>query len=103
EPVLGADLRLVALLGDGDCGGGLVRALLVHDGGGLYSPPPAEIGADMATDESVTVKGSPVRSLQKFLETELTPEQRETVFASLPAPFATRLRGPVLATETIPI
>ena len=57
----------------------------------------------MATDESVTVKGSPVRSLQKFLETELTPEQRETVLASLPAPFATRLRGPVLATETIPI
>ena len=26
-------------------------------------------------DESVTVKGSPVRSLQKFIEDELTPEQ----------------------------
>ena len=57
----------------------------------------------MATDESVTVKGSPVRSLQKFLETELTPEQRETVFASLPPEHAARMRGPVLATETIPI
>ena len=57
----------------------------------------------MARDESVTVKGSPVRSLQKFLEAELTPEQREAVFASLPPPFAARMRGPVLATETIPI
>jgi uncharacterized protein (TIGR02265 family) len=57
----------------------------------------------MATDESVTVKGSPVRSLQKFIEAELTPEQREAVFASLPQEYAGRMRGPVLATETIPI
>jgi len=27
----------------------------------------------MAVDESVTVKGSPVRSLQKFIDAELTP------------------------------
>ena len=57
----------------------------------------------MARDESVTVKGSPVRSLQKFLEAELTPAQREAVLATLPAEFAARLRMPVLATETIPI
>ncbi len=57
----------------------------------------------MATDESVTVKGSPVRSLQKFIEAELTPEQRESVFAALPPAVAQRLRAPVLATETIPI
>ena len=57
----------------------------------------------MARDESVTVKGSPVRSLQKFIEAELTPEQRDAVFASLPPQFAARMRGPVLATETIPI
>ena len=57
----------------------------------------------MARDESVTVKGSPVRSLQKFIEAELAPEQREVVFGALPPEFAKRLRGPVLATETIPV
>ena len=57
----------------------------------------------MARDESVTVKGSPVRSLQKFLEVELTPAQRDAVLSTLPEEFAKRLRMPVLATETIPI
>jgi uncharacterized protein (TIGR02265 family) len=57
----------------------------------------------VATDESVTVKGSPVRSLQKFIDAELTPPQRESVYASLPPTFSSRMRGPVLATETIPI
>jgi predicted hydrocarbon binding protein len=54
-------------------------------------------------DEDVTVKGSPVRSLLKFLETELTPEQREQVFATLPADFAARIQAPILPTETIPL
>jgi hypothetical protein len=54
-------------------------------------------------DQTVTVKGSPVRSLQKFIERELTPEQREKVFGTLPPEFGTRLRKPVLATETIPV
>ena len=49
------------------------------------------------------VKGSPVRSLQKFLDAELDPAQRDAVLRTLPEPFATRLRGTVLATETIPI
>jgi uncharacterized protein (TIGR02265 family) len=57
----------------------------------------------MAVDESVTVKGSPVRSLQKFIDSQLTPEQREQVFRALPAEYATRFRGPILATETIPV
>jgi uncharacterized protein (TIGR02265 family) len=57
----------------------------------------------MATDESVTVKGSPVRSLQKFIEAELTPAQRDAVLATIPPPYVQRLRAPVLATETIPI
>ena len=51
----------------------------------------------MARDESVTVKGSPVRSLQKFIEAQLTPEQRESVLSALPADYAKRLRGPILA------
>lgn len=57
----------------------------------------------MARDETVTVKGSPVRSLQKFVQAELTDEQRETVLRSLPDDYAARLRGPVLPTETIPV
>ncbi len=54
-------------------------------------------------DESVTVKGSPVRSLQKFLDAELTPEQRQQVFDALPAEYAKRFRMPILATETVPV
>jgi predicted hydrocarbon binding protein len=54
-------------------------------------------------DESVTVKGSPVRSLQKFIEAELTPEQRESAFGNLPPEFAARFRAPILATETVPV
>ena len=57
----------------------------------------------MIRDDSITVKGSPVRSLQKFVESELTPEQRETVLRALPPEYANRLRGPVLPTETIPV
>ena len=51
----------------------------------------------------MTVKGSPVRSLQKFVEADLTPEQRASVFSQLPAEFAARLRSPILATEKIPV
>jgi predicted hydrocarbon binding protein len=57
----------------------------------------------MAGEETVTVKGSPVRSLQKFIEAELTPEQREAVMRSLPPDFSNRLRGSVLPTETVPV
>jgi len=55
------------------------------------------------TNETVTVKGSPVRSLQKFIDAELTPDQRGAVLSALPAEYGARLRGPVLATETIPV
>jgi hypothetical protein len=57
----------------------------------------------MAPDDTVTVKGSPVRSLQKFLDGELTADQREAVLRTVPAEYADRLRGPVLPTETIPV
>lgn len=55
------------------------------------------------TDDSVTVKGSPVRSLQKFIDTDLSAEQREAVYRSLPVDFANRFRAPILATETVPV
>lgn len=54
-------------------------------------------------NESVTVKGSPVRSLQKFLEKELTPEQLRSVFSTLPADYAERFQQPILSTEAIPV
>src|SRR5215212_6189118 len=57
----------------------------------------------MLRDETVTVKGSPVRSLQKFIEENLTPEQRDAMFRILPAEYATRFDRPILATETIPV
>ena len=55
------------------------------------------------TDESVTVKGSPVRSLQKFIDANLTSDQRLAVFRNLPPEYATRFRSPILATETVPV
>jgi uncharacterized protein (TIGR02265 family) len=54
-------------------------------------------------DESVTVKGSPVRSLQKFIEMDLTAAQREDMFRNLPTDYAARFRQTILATETVPI
>jgi uncharacterized protein (TIGR02265 family) len=54
-------------------------------------------------DETVTVKGSPVRSLQKFVDSDLTQEQRDLLFRNLPAEYATRFRSPILATETVPV
>lgn len=57
----------------------------------------------MAPDETVTVKGSPVRSLQKFIDGNLSAEQREKVLGALPPEYATRFRNPILATETIPV
>ena len=55
------------------------------------------------TDESVTVKGSPVRSLQKFIETDLTEAQRQALYDRLPTDYAARFRTPTLATETVPV
>jgi len=57
----------------------------------------------VARDESVTVKGSPVRSLQTFLGAELTPDQRERVMKSLPPEHAALLTATVLATATVPV
>lgn len=56
----------------------------------------------MPPDESVTVKGSPVRSLQKFLEAELTSPQRDSVFKAVPE-LGARMHGAILPTETISV
>jgi uncharacterized protein (TIGR02265 family) len=54
-------------------------------------------------EDTVTVKGSPVRSLQKFMERELTAQQREELLRGAPPEFAQRMRGAILPTETIPV
>jgi hypothetical protein len=54
-------------------------------------------------DESVTVKGSPIRSLLSFLEADLTPDQRDQAFRSLPVEYGARFRNPILASECIPV
>ena len=57
----------------------------------------------MTSDETVTVKGSMVRSLQKFIETDLTSDQRAVLLRSLPAEYANRFTSVILPTETVPI
>ncbi len=57
----------------------------------------------MTRDETVTVKGSPVRSLQKFIESDLTGAQRDVVFSALPPEYVTRFKSSILPTETIPV
>ncbi len=57
----------------------------------------------MPVDESVTVKGSPVRSLQKFIDAELTPDQRTTLFSRVPPEYAAHFQRPILPVETVPV
>jgi uncharacterized protein (TIGR02265 family) len=57
----------------------------------------------MTPEETVTVKGSPVRTAQRFIEADLTPDERETFFRALPDDLATRFRTPILPTETVPM
>lgn len=56
----------------------------------------------MSQDEGITVKGTPVRSLQKFLEAELTASQRDSLFQAVPE-LGARMRGPILPTETFSV
>ncbi len=50
------------------------------------------------------VKGTPLKSFLSFIDQELTPEQRERVFAKVPGETAARLRSKqVLATEYVPV
>lgn len=54
-------------------------------------------------ETAVTVKGSPIRSLLKFIDGELTAPQREEMFSRLPAEDAARLRGHVLVSDSLPV
>jgi hypothetical protein len=56
-----------------------------------------------SAEQTLTVKGSPVKSLLKFIQDELTSDQREKAFAALPPEWGKRLRaGNFLVSETIP-
>jgi predicted hydrocarbon binding protein len=49
------------------------------------------------------VKGSPIRSLLKFVEGELTPSQRAEMFSSLPPDDVARLQSRILVTDALPV
>ncbi len=50
------------------------------------------------------VKGTPLKSFLSFIDQELTPEQRDRVFAKVPGDTAARLKAKqVLATEYVPV
>jgi hypothetical protein len=51
----------------------------------------------------VTVKGSPIRSLLKFVDAELTAAQRAELFTRLPADEAARLQAPILVSDALPV
>ncbi len=53
--------------------------------------------------EPVTVKGTVIKSLMKFVTTELNPDQLKRALAAVPADFAAQLQGGVLATNTFPV
>jgi hypothetical protein len=55
------------------------------------------------TELTVTVKGSPIRSLLKFIGDELDAGQREQLFDRLPADHAAKFRGQILVTDSIPV
>src|SRR5512140_1290875 len=108
----GGALRLVALFGrphgsTGLCGSlsdlaaRFARRHHVPPEGSDYTP--SKEGTVSVTESVVTVKGSPIRSLQKFIDAELTPEQKEKALKEVPAEYAERLRTPVIVTETIPV
>ena len=54
-------------------------------------------------DLTVTVKGSPIRSLLSFIDQELTDEQRDELFQRMPPEYARRLQETILATDTVPV
>lgn len=50
------------------------------------------------------VKGTPLKSFLAFIDQELTPEERDRVFARVPGDAAARLKSKqVLATEFVPV
>ena len=54
-------------------------------------------------ETAVTVKGSPIRSLLKFVEAELNATQRAELFSRLSPDDAARLRGHVLVSDSLPV
>ncbi len=54
--------------------------------------------------DEITVKGSPIKSLLKFLQKELTPEQLAEVYSIAPESAREQLRsGVFLASQTLPV
>lgn len=56
-----------------------------------------------ASQQEVLVKGTVVKSLMKFVTSELSAEQLEKALGELPAEFSSRVRGSVLSTATFSV
>ena len=55
-------------------------------------------------DETLTVKGQPVKSLLKFIDKELTAEQKEAALLTAPPEYVDRFRrANILVSETVPV
>ncbi|HVT05414.1 MAG TPA: hypothetical protein VHL58_18795 [Thermoanaerobaculia bacterium] len=64
-------------------------------------------GSVVAPPVLITVKATPFRAMRKFMESELTPPQRESVLAQLSSEFpeyAARMRGgTIMASDRLPL
>ena len=54
-------------------------------------------------EQTVTVKGSPIKSLLRFIDRELDEVQRNELHARLPREIAQKFSSPILATGTVPV
>ncbi len=63
----------------------------------------AEKGENRVPDQTVTVKGSPIRSLLKFIDHELSEAERKELDTRLPREVSDRFSGPILTTGTVPV
>ncbi|MGA7617597.1 MAG: hypothetical protein WBX15_20720 [Thermoanaerobaculia bacterium] len=57
----------------------------------------------MSSDPAITVKASPVKSLIQFVDSELSPGEKEAALASLPPQYAERIRSHLLASDVVPV
>jgi hypothetical protein len=62
------------------------------------------LGTPTAIDESIEVKGTPVRAMVAFVDKRLTPQQKERLVRALPPAAAGLLaRRAILPVETVPV
>jgi len=85
-----------------DVGSGVGDVALLASG--LVGETGRVVGVDRDANALAKARARAARAANvRFIETDLSPQQREAVFSRLPPEYATRFRGPILPTETIPV